>query len=204
MRHKPAYKNPAALVYRYADGYPELIRVSPGVFTWYTSQDSGQESAKTKACNIDSFGIYWSRADAGIKKIQLSGQDLEGEEVDKTNVQGIYVLYRNDRIVYVGRAISQSRGIGVRLTDHTATRARLKNRWDSFSFFEIGGEHSEEVIKVIEAILIEVTQPPENRQAGDGINPDAEISQSKSKEVEMEEDKDWLEAYSRRRARDKS
>ena len=39
-------------------------------------------------------------------------------------------------------------------------------------------------IELIEGILIEVLVPPENRQAGTGVNPEKEISQIRSKEVQ--------------------
>lgn len=181
----PNQKSPSALIHSYATQYPsELIKVGQGVFTWHNLQGSSSPKKGGRSCALDSFGIYWSRDDSGIKKIQLSGEDLEGSAVDISEGQGIYILYKNDRVVYVGRAMkSRNRGLGRRLTEHTRTKSRLKNRWDSFSFFEIGGEHAEEVIELIEGILIEVLVPPENRQAGTGVNPEKEISQIRSKEV---------------------
>jgi hypothetical protein len=52
---------------------------------------------------------------------------------DTWNQRGVYALYKDFRIIYVGQA--DSRGIGVRLCEHRVDR--FAEPWHSFSFFGI-------------------------------------------------------------------
>ncbi len=82
---------------------------------------------------IKVYGEFWSRSRVDWKKQTLPGKRKGKGPCDIWNQSGIYALYKDFAIVYVGQ--SDSRGIGVRLREHC--KGRLAERWDSFSFFGI-------------------------------------------------------------------
>ncbi len=70
---------------------------------------------------------------------------------------GIYSLYRKGKLCYVGLA----KNLRSRLTHHL--RDRHANTWDSFSMYlAINAEH----IRELEALVIRIAMPKENRQKG--------------------------------------
>lgn len=132
--------------------------------------------------SVQAYAIYWERAGVDWKKTspRLLGQQFENSDVvDFGEQRGIYVLFDHRNLVYVGRATAQS--LGSRLRDHTYDR--LRSRWDRFSWFgfhAVKGDGKLEapgdaqldldgVISVLEAVLIELTEPPQNRQQGKGF-----------------------------------
>ena len=91
----------------------------------------------------------------------------------------MYLLHDVREIIYVGRSVE--RALGTRLYEHT--RDRLKTRWNRFSWFGLRpvsddgglGELADEfgssvLIAALEAVLIEATEPPQNRRRGDGFS----------------------------------
>ena len=158
-----------------AERIKELVIVEDGKFAWIES--GGGKAKPQKAQLIDSYGVHWQRDESGVNKNQLLGE-RQDKRIDKTTAKGIYVLYRGEKIVYVGKSIGKN-GIGQRLSDHL--RGRSKNRWDTFSFFEVKGENEEQVINTIEAILIELLETPLNRKFE--MNSEIEITQVTSEEV---------------------
>ena len=101
------------------------------------------------------------------------------EPVDFREQSGVYVLYADYRIVYVGQAGGGNQKLFARLRQHR--RDALSQRWNQFSWFgirrvkqnnelsvEAEGAHSThgEVLDHIEAILIHTAEPPLNRQGG--------------------------------------
>jgi len=70
---------------------------------------------------------------------------------------GIYALYKKDKLVYVGLASN----LRSRLNNHL--RDRHKNTWDKFSvYLTKDANHMRE----LEALLIHIVKPEENRQKG--------------------------------------
>jgi hypothetical protein len=132
---------------------------------------------------INSFGLYWNREHVNWKKSNpnLFGIQYEGADPVNFNEQiGIYLLYDSREIIYVGRAVDTN--IAKRLKEHT--QDRLAGRWNRFSwfgFYPVNNEgklekkfknnaNSSELAQVIEAILIEVIEPRQNRKQGDSFN----------------------------------
>ena len=129
---------------------------------------------------IRAFGMYWQR-DAVIWSAQpkVYGQSQPNTKaVDFGEQQGIYLLYDQHRIIYIGRTTDRS--LGRRLSEHT--RDRLNGRWDRFSWFGLldvtqeGTLHQQPFTAALsnfsatlEAILIETLEPPLNRRRGDDL-----------------------------------
>jgi len=127
---------------------------------------------------ITSFGMYWRRDVVAWKtKTQLLGKQADADTpVDFSGQKGIYFLYDGRELIYVGRASEQP--FGKRLFQHTTDR--LTTRWNRFSWFGLRpvseeGKleempdiyNAELLIPVLEALLIEATEPRQNRKAGD-------------------------------------
>jgi hypothetical protein len=138
------------------------------------------ESNTTEAGLVHAFGMYWRRDAVVWNPTRLLGEQLTGSKpVDFASQRGVYLLHDRREVIYVGRAIDQ--GIGVRLKAHTTDR--LNGRWDRFSWFGVYPvrddgtlgddiEHTigaEILIATMEALLIEATEPPQNRKRGDGF-----------------------------------
>lgn len=75
--------------------------------------------------------------------------------------RGIYVLYKDGEIYYIGLSKSSLKS---RLRRH-ALRDRHKGMWDSFSFYQIGKNR---FINDVESLFIRVCKPPGNRIGGTG------------------------------------
>lgn len=71
---------------------------------------------------------------------------------------GIYILYKDEAVYYVGLTTRSIRG---RLRKHT--RDRHKNNWDKFSFYQIP---KRQYVKDIESILLGTYKTPGNIQGG--------------------------------------
>jgi len=129
---------------------------------------------------IRAFGMYWQR-DAVIWAAQpkIYGQaQTNAKSVDFGEQQGIYILYDQHRVIYIGRTTDRS--LGRRLSEHT--RDRLNGRWNRFSWFGLldvteKGTLREQPLNAalsnltatLEAILIETLEPPLNRRRGDDL-----------------------------------
>jgi len=127
---------------------------------------------------ITSFGMFWRREAVEWKtKGKLLGKQANADTpVDFGEQKGIYFLYDGRELIYVGRASDQP--LGKRLFQHISDR--FASRWDRFSWFglrpvsedgKLGimptSYSSELIIPVLEALLIEATEPRQNRKAGD-------------------------------------
>ena len=73
--------------------------------------------------------------------------------------RGIYVLYRDNRVYYIGLSKSSLRR---RIRAH-ATKDRHKGKWNTYSFYQIGRT---KFIKDIESLLIRVCNPHGNKVTG--------------------------------------
>lgn len=129
---------------------------------------------------IRAFGMYWSRAQVAWKSNPaLLGRQLQGAStVDFSGQGGVYVLYDGHRPIYAGRAATGR--LGQRLFEHT--KDRMASRWDRFSWFgllDVSNEgklksvpvqvDAEALTQILEAVLIELLEPPLNRRRGDTI-----------------------------------
>ncbi len=133
------------------------------------------------------FGLYWQRdwpnVNTGKTGLPLYGYQYNGVPVDFKGQEGIYLLHDVREIIYIGRA--RSANIGVRLKEHTVDR--LAGRWNRFSWFGVlsidaakgtvksgvpGHErwNTDNVIRSMEAVLIEAVEPRQNRRRGDGFS----------------------------------
>jgi len=134
---------------------------------------------------ISTFGTLWNPdiVNWGIpdkkSRTELKGSFLHRNKkriIDVTEGLGIYVLYKDYEIVYVGRAAGAT--IGQRLKSHLTNR--MEGRWDSFSFYLVNKVNKtseklaaapsvrqidpKETTESLEALLIEIANPPLNRR----------------------------------------
>jgi hypothetical protein len=167
--------------------------------------DSGQRI-------IANMGLFWARTkvrwkgNAGIGRARLAGVRRWAKKSGVVNFwpqTGIYALYADYHLVYVGQAgLSDVSCLGDRLKQHLTDD--LAGRWDAFSWFglqrintttnEVGARASfnlssrSHLANVLEGIIIEVAEPPMNKQRGrfgknvelyiqfdDSIEPAAEV-----------------------------
>lgn len=129
---------------------------------------------------VNTYGLHWDRDkikwNVACPKI-LGASSPGAERVDFHDQKGVYILYNLAlRPVYVGHSTN---GIGGRLKDHVG---RLPNRWRYFSWFGLlqvdeTGKLVEPtdinasvtgLSKLLESVLIQVVEPPLNRQSGSG------------------------------------
>lgn len=139
---------------------------------------------------IANMGLFWKRdwvrwkGDRGIGPARLAGKRRYAKkqgEVDFWTQTGIYSLYADYRLVYVGQAgLSDKSCLGNRLKAHLSDD--LAGRWDMFSWFglqkvrttdnKVGKRTQVKVsarshlANVLEGIIIEVAEPPMNSQKG--------------------------------------
>ncbi len=132
------------------------------------------------------YGQYWNpdAVDWGARgagnKGRLLGkattQSGKTKTLDFWDARGVYALYEDFRLVYVGQAFSGKNGcLGKRLRDHLTDR--FAGRWDMFSWFSTSSlrESSlrkpgtrqiapDSVIDTLEALGIALSSPPLNRR----------------------------------------
>lgn len=135
---------------------------------------------------IQNYGLYWKEADVYWGRAGNAGTlsgvpatNITADPVDFREQAGVYVLYADFAIVYVGQAGNRNQKLFARLKQHR--RDALAGRWNQFSWFgtrrvlatgalsaEVEGAHSThaEVLNHIEAILIHAAEPAQNRQGG--------------------------------------
>lgn len=136
---------------------------------------------------IRTIGLFWKREDVYWQSAARNGRILgvpkgnrRSEPINFASQIGIYVLYADYDLVYVGQTGSEKYGLYKRLKAH-ALRDDLSDRWNRFSWFGIrrvnnNGSLSnisekvrptyKEAIEHIEAVLIHSAEPPLNRQSG--------------------------------------
>jgi len=144
---------------------------------------------------IQAFGMYWARnliVWSGSPRL-LGQQQTGAKPVDFANQRGVYLLYDDRDVIYVGRATDQ--GFGRRLFQHTVDR--LASRWNRFSWFGLWrvtqkGDLEEMspralpadiIVTTMEALLIEGLEPPQNRRRGDDFRA-VEYVQAEDPELE--------------------
>lgn len=169
-----------------------LVRAAPGVYEYHDPDDPSPEELEAGDQKLDgpespeepqrikvtACGLYWTKdAVTWGRGCKIMGQQVEGSaRIDFSEQQGVYLLYRGNSIVYVGRTTDSLRA---RLKDH-ASRKNKSFRWDHFSWFgfrpvddngTLGGLpegiQAADMIGVLETVLIEALEPPINGMRGD-------------------------------------
>jgi hypothetical protein len=136
----------------------------------------------TKNSIIKNYGLYWDKDLVkwkGIRDTRLMGyygNDKENNKMCFDKQIGVYILYLDYRLVYVGKA---EKSLFSRLNNHKVSRNK-SGRWNQFSWFgvkevidksldkkskPITAENSE-IIKSLEALLIAASEPGLNKQRG--------------------------------------
>lgn len=123
--------------------------------------------------------VFWGRGNNAGRLLGVLTTNTTADPIDFREQSGVYVLYAEYVMVYVGQAGNGNQKLFDRLKQHK--RDALAGRWNQFSWFgtrrvkadgdlfsEVEGAHSttEEVLNHIEAILIHVSEPKHNRQGG--------------------------------------
>ena len=93
------------------------------------------------------YGPRWIR-----KSSEINGFDriprMRGGSV------GLYVLYKNKRITYIGKSETN---IGKRLSNHT--KDHLKNKWDAFSWFITRGKYVADLEALLHRTPFKIEKP---------------------------------------------
>ena len=111
--------------------------------------------------------------------LRIPARNVTSDAIDFREQSGVYVLYAEYQMIYVGQAGVGNQKLFNRLKQHT--RDALAGRWNRFSWFGIrrvlanrnlsaekDAKHTtlENVLNHIEAILIHAGEPQHNRQGG--------------------------------------
>lgn len=135
---------------------------------------------------IENMGLFWKADDVfwGQPKRQgtllgVQAKNVTGSEINFRDQIGIYVLYSDYKIVYVGQTGKGNQKLLHRLKQHLSDA--LSGRWDRFSWFgtrrvlgnnslqtpkEAAHPSTEQILNYMEGILIHTAEPPLNRQGG--------------------------------------
>jgi hypothetical protein len=124
----------------------------------------------------DPHEVAWGQRGRGRGGTLLGTVARKSVSIDVWDQRGIYVLFQDWQVVYVGKTGRQA--LGKRLRDHLADD--IAGRWDRFSWYGVrrinlsgtlGAEeapqrqlHGNEVISALEALLIRVTVPTLSRR----------------------------------------
>lgn len=174
---------------------PELFeRVAPGMYrlasdalleetlAGYPDEESIVEmeiERENDSKIIKTYGMYWARdvINWNSRPKLLGVQNYGAETVNFSEIRGIYLLYDNREVIYIGQAVEQ--GILKRLVVHT--KDRLAGRWNRFSWFGFDGVKADgslsmspitvkldlnDLANTLEGVLIEGLEPRQNRKAG--------------------------------------
>jgi len=135
---------------------------------------------------IQNYGLFWREKDVFWGRGSIPGcllgvlaTNTTADPIDFREQSGVYVLYAEYVMVYVGQAGSGDQRLFGRLKQHK--RDALAGRWNQFSWFgtrrvlgngdlsvDVEGKLATtvEVLNQIEAILIHSSEPKHNRQGG--------------------------------------
>ena len=165
------------------EGYRRFKRIGKGIYGLATEKFvSAQDDDVAELGSFEAFGVKWERDQV----IWATNPELFGRthpsaaKVNIADQQGVYLLHdETGAVVYVGQSTTGSGNIGKRLSLHT--KNRLKARWERFSWFGIrpvseqgklgsvkaGKITPTKLITTLEALLIEVLEPRQNRATSD-------------------------------------
>ncbi len=139
--------------------------------------------APREALAVRAYGVFWEREGIDWERASppLLGQQVRGATpVNFAQQRGVYLLHDGRETVNIGRATDLP--LVARLRDHTQNR--LRSRWNRFSWFglcavDAGGHLAPPpsatadlggLISILEAVLIEVMEPGQNRQGGQALS----------------------------------
>lgn len=160
-----------------------FVRVSRGYYALRSALSAAAEPDEQLEQPITSYGLFWRRKAVKWRNAEpkiLGASSTDAPMVDFYSQHGVYILYdAAHRPVYVGMS---GTSIGDRLRSHT--KGKFRGRWKSFSWFgfrevkengKLGKAVSlnvstSDLAELLEAVLIEVTEPPLNRQKGKGLS----------------------------------
>lgn len=129
--------------------------------------------------------IFWGHSKKPGKLLGIHASARRQGEVDFREQAGIYALYADYKLIYIGQTGAKDQKLLFRLKQHR--RDDMAGRWNMFSWFgtravlesgalkaERQGAHPthQQVLDHLEAILIHVGEPALNRQGGkwgDGV-----------------------------------
>lgn len=140
--------------------------------------------------SLKNFGLQWEREAVQWSGTRGNAGHLSGigpigvakknqVTADFRNQIGIYILYNNDKAVYVGQAGSGGHDLFSRLKQHLTDH--LADRWNKFSWFGIRNVNKDgtlskatgelnrtlksgDILDLIEGLMINVIEPPLNKQ----------------------------------------
>lgn len=135
---------------------------------------------------IRSYGLHWRIDRVAIGKPNVRGTLLgaaskskRARVIDFREQRGIYVLYADYDVVYIGQTGSGNDRLFKRLKDHT--KDHLAERWNRFSWFgtqrvndtgelkadsKTSIETVEVTLNILEAVCIAIAEPRLNLQRG--------------------------------------
>jgi hypothetical protein len=135
---------------------------------------------------IRTYGLFWRAEDVFWGKPKVSGallgsktQSTKATPVDFREQKGIYALYANYELIYVGQTGAKNDRLFNRLKFHLADH--LADRWDRFSWFgtqwvtqqhllsnDTAALHEDvsKVLNILEAVSIAIAEPKLNLQRG--------------------------------------
>ena len=156
---------------------------------------------------VRNMGIYWKKDDVFWGKQNSRGQlwgklrsKKKAREVDFWDQVGIYALYKDFRLVYVGQAGKVNSSLGLRLRHW---HHELPGRWDLFSWFglryvkrnrqlssrfETRQVTLAQILNVLEGICLEVADPPLNAQSARFGDSAEEYMQVRAERLEPQVD----------------
>ena len=123
--------------------------------------------------------VAWSTASGNVGLFGVPRRNRRKAPTDFRDQIAIYVLYRDEEVVYVGQSGARDNRLLSRLRNHRADR--LADRWDRFSWFGLLPVSSDgtlfakspsmaispaQVLNQIEAVMVEAVEPRLNRQGG--------------------------------------
>lgn len=123
--------------------------------------------------------VFWGRPKNPGRLLGKPAAQKKAKPVDFREQSGIYVLYSDYHIVYVGQTGKGGQNLFVRLRQHRFDD--LAGRWNQFSWFGVrralkGGELSKKsaqfhpslvtTLDHVEGVLIHAAEPPRNGQKG--------------------------------------
>ena len=138
-----------------------------------------QESADgIQRLKVHAFGMYWDREKVACGMPEILGrQTRSSDRVNFAEQKGVYLLHRGNSVVYVGKG-----SLYRRLNAHQKETSKKTLRWTKFSWFGFRGVQdnsqleplcgkidADYLIRLLEAVLIEVLEPPVNGQRGEGM-----------------------------------
>lgn len=92
---------------------------------------------------------------------RLDLSDFERGNIKVPEKPGIYALYQNDKLFYVGKSVTDIRE---RINKHNTPKSRKHGKWNNFSFYVIPFAKRIKYIHDIEALIINIATIQRNKK----------------------------------------